>query len=253
MTDIQNASVLKRISALLLDVILLACLAVGAVYLVGKIVNYDSHWEKLDAKYKYYEETYDVKFNITAEELENLTEEERAKYDEVEEIIRNDVEFNKEYQLIINLTLLMATFGICIAVLITDFVIPLIFKNGQTVGKKIFSLCVVKKNSVKIKNVQLFVRTLLGKFAVELMIPVYIIIMFYFGLIGILGVLLLLALAIVQLILLIATRNRTVLHDLLSQTCVADMGSQMIFDSEDDLITFLSKKNRENINNSIYK
>ena len=78
----------------------------------------------------------------------------------------------------------MVTIGVAISIMITDFVIPLFFKNGQTVGKKVFGLCLVKKNSVRIKNVQLFVRTLLGKFAIELMVPLYIIIMFYFGLMG---------------------------------------------------------------------
>ena len=253
MTDIQRGSVLKRISALLLDLILLACISVGVIFLVAKIINYDSHIEKMQAKYQYYEETYDVKFNITQEELENLTEEERAHYDEVEEIIKADKEFTKEYNLVINLTLIMITVGVMISILITDFVIPLIFKNGQTIGKKVFGLCLVKKNSVRMKKIQLFVRTLLGKFALELMIPIYIIIMFYFGLMGLLGLIILLVLGLVQLLLLIFTQYRTVIHDLLSQTVVADMSSQMIFDTEDELIDFMNKNHEKNVNNSIYK
>ena len=253
MTDIQRGSVLKRISALLLDLILLACISVGVIFLVAKIINYDSHIDKMQAKYQYYEETYDVKFNITQEELENLTEEERAHYDEVEEIIKADKEFTKEYNLVINLTLIMITVGVMISILITDFVIPLIFKNGQTIGKKVFGLCLVKKNSVRMKKIQLFVRTLLGKFALELMVPIYIIIMFYFGLMGLLGLIILLGLGLAQLLLLIFTQYRTVIHDLLSQTVVADMSSQMIFDTEDELIDFMNKNHEKNVNNSIYK
>ena len=253
MTDIQRGSVLKRISALLLDLILLACISVGVIFLVAKIINYDSHIEKMQAKYQYYEETYDVKFNITQEELENLTEEERAHYDEVEEIIKADKEFTKEYNLVINLTLIMITVGVMISILITDFVIPLIFKNGQTIGKKVFGLCLVKKNSVRMKKIQLFVRTLLGKFALELMIPIYRIMMFYFGLMGLLGLIILLGLGLAQLLLLIFTQYRTVIHDMLSQTVVADMSSQMIFDTEDELIDFMNKNHEKNVNNSIYK
>lgn len=253
MTDIQRGSVLKRISALLLDLILLACISVGVIFLVAKIINYDSHIDKMQAKYQYYEETYDVKFNITQEELENLTEEERAHYDEVEEIIKADKEFTKEYNLVVNLTLIMITVGVMISILITDFVIPLIFKNGQTIGKKVFGLCLVKKNSVRMKKIQLFVRTLLGKFALELMVPIYIIIMFYFGLMGLLGLIILLGLGLAQLLLLIFTQYRTVIHDLLSQTVVADMSSQMIFDTEDELIDFMNKNHEKNVNNSIYK
>ena len=147
----------------------------------------------------------------------------------------------------------MVTIGVAISIMITDFVIPLFFKNGQTVGKKVFGLCLVKKNSVRIKNVQLFVRTLLGKFAIELMVPLYIIIMFYFGLMGLLGLVILLGLGLIQLLLLIFTHYRTVLHDLLSQTVVADMGSQMIFDTEDDLIAFIKENHEKTVNNSIYK
>ena len=253
MTDIQRGSVLKRISALLLDLILLACISVGVIFLVAKIINYDSHIDKMQAKYQYYEETYNVKFNITQEALENLTEEERAHYDEVEEIIKADKEFTKEYNLVVNLTLIMITVGVMISILITDFVIPLIFKNGQTIGKKVFGLCLVKKNSVRMKKIQLFVRTLLGKFALELMVPIYIIIMFYFGLMGLLGLIILLGLGLAQLLLLIFTQYRTVIHDLLSQTVVADMSSQMIFDTEDELIDFMNKNHEKNVNNSIYK
>ena len=76
--DIQPASILKRISAFILDIILLATIAVGISYLVSIILKVDSHQQVLQDKYTYYEETYNVKFNLTQEEIDALSEEEKA-------------------------------------------------------------------------------------------------------------------------------------------------------------------------------
>ena len=179
--DIQKASVFKRASALLLDIIILAVLASGFSFLVAKVLNVSKHQDKLQEYYDYYVDTYDVNFGLTAEDFEKMSEDELNHYLEVEEIIKKDTSFNDEKNTVVLLTLLTAFLGILLGFTCSEFVVPLLFKNGQTLGKKVFSLCVLKNNSVKMTGVQFFVRTFLGKFAVEIMIPVNIIVMLLLG------------------------------------------------------------------------
>ena len=103
-----------------------------------------------------------------------------------------------------------------------ELIIPLILKNGQTVGKKVFGIGVMMTGGTKIKTVALFIRAVLGKYTIETMIPVLIIIMIYFGGIGILGVIILGLIVLLQLILMAATSNNSPIHDLISDTVVIE-------------------------------
>ena len=125
------------------------------------------------------------------------------------------------------------------------FLIPVFLKNGQTVGKKCFGICVMHQNSVKVRNVPLLIRALLGKFTIETMIPIYIGIMFIFGSISILQIFILLLLVIVQVVMLITNRYNALIHDAMSYTVVVDKETQMIFDSEEDLIKYKEQKAAE--------
>ena len=245
--DIQKASALKRLSALILDFILLLILATGAAYASSLIFNIDSHQANLQEKYKYYEETYNVSFDLKQEDFDNMSEEERAHYDEVEQIINHDEEFIKENQLVINLTFVIILIGVLFGVLIVEFVIPIIFKNGQTIGKKVFSLIVIKNNSVRVTNFQMFVRTIFGKFIIELIVPIYFIIMTMYGIVGYIGPIIVIALLILQVVLLIFTKYGTPIHDILAFTCVADKESQMIFENEDELAHYKGKLHAESV------
>ena len=86
-------------------------------------------------------------------------------------------------------------------------------------------------NGVKISTLSLFIRTVLGKFTVETMIPVITVIMFVFGTASIFNLLIVFLLLTAQLLSLIISKNNSAIHDLLSQTVAVDLASQMIFDS----------------------
>ena len=70
------------------------------------------------------------------------------------------------------------------------------------------------------------------------MIPVCILLMIFWGVMGVSGTMILLALLAGQVICLIVTRNNAALHDLLAGTVVVDMASQTIFRSTEDLIAY---------------
>ena len=247
--DIQKASIWKRFAAALLDFILILTIAVGIAALVSLITGYDKANDRLEEIYAEYEEAYHID---RTKSLDSLTEEEMKRYEEAELAISQDEEAIKVYEIVINLTLVITSVSILAAVMIGEFVVPLFLKNGQTVGKKIFGIGVMMTNGTKLKTVALFIRAVLGKYTIETMIPVLILIMIYFGSIGILGIVILALILLLELILIISTGNNSLIHDLISDTVVIDAGSQKIFDSENNLIEYQKKIHADSVAKSPY-
>lgn len=239
--DLQKAGMWKRIAAWMLDSILVVVLATGVACLLSLMLGYDGYTEQVEAAYASYGAEYGITFEITAEEYEAMTEAQRQNYDDAYNALIADTEAMHAYSMMINLMLLVITGGILFAILGLEFVAPLILGNGQTVGKKVFSLCLVRTDGVKVNTMQLFVRTFLGKFAIETMIPVYVALMIFWGNGGGMGMLVVLALVIAQVAIVITSRTNAVLHDLMAGTAVADISSQMIFQTTEDLIAYKKK------------
>ena len=243
--DLQRASMWKRISAFLLDIILLSVLVVGFGYLLSVVLGYDGHNQALEDGYARYEAQYGVTFDISAEEYSALTEAEKQNYDTAYDALVADTDVLYAYNMVLNLTLVITTLAILLGYLVLEFAIPLFLGNGQTVGKKVFAIGLVRSDGVQMNNLQLFTRTVLGKFTIGTMIPVYVLIMLFFNTVGLMGTLLLAALALTQIILLAVTRNRTAIHDLLAGTVVVDIASQRIFRSTEELIEYTKRIHAE--------
>ncbi len=77
------------------------------------------------------------------------------------------------------------------------------------------------------------------------MIPVYISIMIFFGNMGIAGTVILLVIGLAQVILLIATRNDSQIHDLVAGTVVVDIASQTVFRDTEELIAYTKRIHAE--------
>ena len=236
--DIQKASLWKRIAAWMFDFILTGILAVGVGVLLSAVLGYDGYSEQLSSLYARYETEYGVVFQIPQEEYNAMTEAARQNYDNAYRALVADSEVIYVYNMVMNLTLIITTLGILFGSLITEFVLPLVLGNGQTVGKKIFGICLMRVDCVRINTMQLFVRAVLGKYTIETMIPVYLALMIFFGTVGSFGTLLLLGFAFVQILVLGVTRNRSALHDLLAGTVAVDFSSQKIFADTEALIAY---------------
>ena len=243
--DIQKATIWKRLAAWILDLILLAVLASAAMWGLSAILNYEEFSQQVDNAYLKYETEYGITFQISAETYEAMTEEERQNWDDAYEALIADEEAMKAYDMTVNLILIMTTIGILLSTLILHVIVPLWLKNGQTVGKKAFALGVIRQDGVKINNLQLFVRALLGQFTLETMIPVYVVLMILWGTIGILGPAMLFILAIGQMICMGVTKNNAALHDLLAGTTVVDLASQKVFESQEALIEYTKQVHAE--------
>ncbi len=139
------------------------------------------------------------------------------------------------YSFLYNILFMTVSLGLFLAYLCLEFILPLILKNGQTVGKKVFGICLVHPNCVKINGVALFARSILGKYAIETMFPVLLVFLFFFAGIGLLAVILFAALLLLNTVLFFATKNRTPIHDLIAVTVATDMRTQVIYGSEEEL------------------
>lgn len=239
--DLQKASLWKRVAAWLFDAILVGVLAVGIGLLLSVLFGYDGYSQTVENAYNHYETEYGISFEISQEAYESMSEQQRKDYETAYQALIEDEEAMYAYNMMLSLSLVITSLGIFAAILLWEFVIPLFLGNGQTLGKKIFGLCLMRVDGVKVNNVQIFARALLGKYAIEVMIPVSILLMLFWGTVGLFGTLFLLGLLIIQVVCMIVTKTNSTIHDLLASTVVVDMASQMIFNSTEELIEFKKK------------
>ena len=245
MFDLQRASMWKRLSAALFDSIILFTVIVGMALLLSTVLNYDSYVTRMNELEQKYGEEFGVDLDITAEEMKALTEEERQVYEAADEAYSQDPDVIYTYNMMLSMAMVIVTFAILLGYLLLEFLVPLLLKNGQTFGKKLFGIGVMRVDSVRLPSVLLFARTVLGKFTIGTMIPVYVVIMIVFGRLGMFGTVLIGALLLVQAILFFGTHAHTPIHDKLAGTVTVDLASQMIFDSPEALLEYKKRIHAE--------
>ena len=242
--DLQKPSIWKRISASMFDCLLLVIVVVGIGFVLSAVTGYNEYNQTLQDAYDRYESEYEIEFEITGEEYLAMTEAEKATYDAAYDALIKDKEAMYAYNMVLSLTMVIISGSILLATIILELLVPLKLGNGQTIGKKIFGIGVMRIDAVQLTTIQLFIRTVLGKFTIETMIPVYIVIMIFFNIIGVEGTIILGVLALVQLVMLCVTRNRYVIHDLLAGTVVIDIASQKIFKDQEALLEYIKKEHK---------
>lgn len=247
--DLQRANSWKRIAAWALDVMLLCVITVGVAFGLSAVLGYDTHQQTVQTAYEQYAQEYGIDLNMDQAAYDALTEAERAEYDakaqQIEKALNADEAVKYAYNMVVSLSVLIITMSILLANVLLEFVVPLLLKNGQTVGKKCFSLGVVRVDAVKVTPVQMFIRTVLGKFAIETMIPVYVLIMLYWGLMGIGGTIVVLLLLIIQIVCIAIDPDRLAIHDRFAGTVVIDLSSQKVFESVDDRVAYVERIHAE--------
>ncbi len=228
-------------------------LSVALFGLLGWILGYNGYAAEIDATYDRYYEEYGINPDLTPEEYEALPEAEKQKYLDASDAIAKDEEFNRVFYIFTNLSLIITTFSILISFLIFEFIVPLIFKNGQTIGKKIFAIGIMDTNGVRVKPIAMFVRSILGKYTIETMVPIMLLLrMFLFGSGGMLGIIIIIGILLMQIIFMATTKTHLAIHDLLSSTVAVDLPSQMIFDSTEELNEYKKRLAAEKASNSEY-
>ncbi len=249
---LQRASMWKRISAWLLDAILLCIVATAMALALSAALNYDSYSDRLDARYAHYEAEFGVSRNITQEQIDAMSPEELARLEAASLALSEDGEAMYAYTMMLQLIIVIVSIGILLAFLALEFAVPLMFGNGQTIGKKVFSIGVMRKDFVKVNGVCMFIRTVLGMYAIETLIPVMMALLLFFGAIGEGGWLIVGVILILQVFFLTASRERCMIHDKPANTVAVDIASQMIFASPEARIAYQEKIAAEKAANQIY-
>lgn len=243
--DLQKASLLKRITALVLDFILLCVFTVGIGMAASALLDYDSYERAAAECQTRYETQYGVSFTISQADYAAMTEAERAKVDDAYQQMWKDPEYQYNYNMTLNLSLIIISVSLLLAFLVLEYAIPMVLGNGQTVGKKVFGIGLMKVTGVKIDSISLFIRTVLGKFTIETMIPLLLFMMMIFGAIGIVGPLVILGILVIQIVLMITSHTNSTIHDTLAKTVAVDLSSQMIFGNEAQMMEYKSRVHEE--------
>ena len=150
--DLQKASITKRISAFLFDLVTLAVIFTGCMLLVATICDYDGKTQALNDRMIEIHESYGIaelekEHSVTFNDFQYMTAEERAKLPEslvstfiaYSDALTQDRDIIFLYETVFTLSLMIVSLSLLAAFLVVEFAVPLYFKNGQTLGKKIFA------------------------------------------------------------------------------------------------------------------
>ena len=250
--EIQKADFWKRISAYLFDLIMIGIVIVGVATAMSAILKYDKYLDIVEQVENEYVEKFGINPNLSNDEYNALSDEEKAVYQACEAERQKDERLVIGYNIIINFALAIASVSILLGFVIMELIVPIFFKNGQTLGKKAFGLGVVHSNGVRMRGQAHFVRSIIGKCIIEAMVPTYLVLMIIFGNLGIVGTVVLVLLLGLQIFTLATTRNRSSIHDLISDTVVVDLASQTVFESVEELMDYKTRIHAEEVSKKEY-
>ena len=266
-TSLQKADIWKRISAFLCDATCIIFLSLAMVLLLTLVTGLNNHAATMndrreaiikEAGYVLPEEVPEgneeggensiPKENIypsSNEDVENLSGEALERYKATDKKIRTDEIYVKEFTLFVSISLIIITFSILISFLIFEFTIPLLLKNGQTLGKKVFGVAVMRADGVKITPSLLFLRAIVCKFTLETMVPIMALIAAAIFQWWVMAGILIVGILVLQAVLLFFTKERTTIHDTCTYTVTVDMGSQKIFDTIEEKAEYIARIQKE--------
>ena len=132
MYDLQKAGLGKRFSAFLFDFIILVVVATGFAWIISQVTGFYDAVDRFSATL----EENGIDLGITDEQYNAMTEAERNEYSAKLEALNDNEQAVNDYFTINNLVLVMLTLSPAFAFFVLEFFVPILFKNGQTLGKK---------------------------------------------------------------------------------------------------------------------
>ena len=250
--SIQKANFWKRFSAWLVDAVAVFFVSLGVFILACILVNTDALKVAYQNKIEPYKTAIETEFSIDLDlmgtaEYQAMEQAERDAYDALyekaqdafNEKIKADKDALELYNNWLTQVLTAGIIAILTSHLLLNFCVPLILKNGQTLGKKTFGLAVIRTNGVKVNGKVLFVRQFIGLCAIETMAVLYMCTLIPVGLITALLV------QALQVGVMIKTPTNSSIHDLLADTVVVELASQQIFETEEARAQFIANESAE--------
>ncbi len=236
-------SYIKRLASFVLDLVLFLILATGIGFLTSLALDTTGNLNNLHTKYVEHgvyvlnDSSEYIYCDTTKEECKNAW-----------------LEFNRDevacsyYDKMVNDSLIITTVGASVSLLILEFAVPLLFKNGMTVGKKILNITLIDKRGIRVKNIQIFARCVIGKIGFVALVPTYMLIFSFFNIGGgLLGTLIFAAIELTNLCMLGLTPNHIGISDAIGGVYPVDNSTQIYFDTVEELNDAKCKEEEEYI------
>lgn len=266
--NLQKASLTKRFSAFLFDFMMLIVVFLACALAMSAILGYSNHTQEkdriqgeiierhgIDALEEKYIDREDVDFSryefMTDEEKAALPEDVQVAFKACTDEINGNEDLARILGTMVILFVTIFSVSLLMSFVILEFIVPLLLKNGQTLGKKIFSLAVCSVDCVKVSPFVLFVRSILGKYTICTMAPLLTLPLLYtpMTLVPIFVVLLVLLLHVVFYF---TSGTGALIHDKMAATAVVDMQTQMIFNSAEEKEQYQLRIHREEVEKADY-
>ena len=222
----------KRFAAFFIDLVVFILLLTGVTLVVGEVAGYNRNAELLEEKY--------VEHGIYVMD-EKLNE--YVFCDTSNEVCQQGwITFNQDeeacayYDKSVELTTLILTISVFVTYSIVELVVPLIFKNGQTLGMHFFKIGLVSNDGVRINPKQVFIRFLFGKYIVATMIPIYALIFLFFNLYGgLLGLITFASVLGIDLLMTLTSPKKAGIANSIASCFACDLDTSMIYDTIEEV------------------
>lgn len=241
--SLNKASIIKRLAAWLLDAIVVVIIAVGFMLLTSVVIGYDKQITKLNEyyeKYDLYVEDEDGNRDFCTLNPNNELDPCNVGWRKFGE----DKDAVAQYEKVNTYSVIILSSGVVFGVMITYCILPLIFKNGKTLGKKIFSIALITDDEIRVTPRCIFIRSLFGNFLVITMIPILLIFTGMTSGGGLLYTLGALVIIIGNIGSVIFTKNHQNIPDLIAKTIPVDATCQIIVDTKEELSELKYQNNK---------
>lgn len=219
----------KRFVALLVD--LVVCLQFFAFFqiLINPILEKQFNYQELLVQYQdklvehglgfyKYDEESQMNIYISFEVGEGENKVSQEEYDEASSSFKKDSNAMELSSKVNTITTLGTSVELLLALLPNYLLFPLIFKNGQTLGKKLMKIAIVDKKGCKISFLNLIMRNIVGLYLFDLLVSYFFMFIIDVPII-----------VVVSLIMALFTKGKRTIHDLIANTYVVDEEMSIIY------------------------
>lgn len=173
----------KRLFAIIIDVIVCFSFFMFFQFICTPLINSVFHYNDLlmahqENLVKYGLGRYDVSesgetvyIEYTVGEGENAITKE--KYDSATQLFEQDVAARENAQKMNMVSLASMSFLLFLVIIPNYLLFPLIYKNGQTLGKRLMHIAIINRNGSKVTYPRLLFRTLVGLYSCEILISYF--------------------------------------------------------------------------------
>lgn len=231
MSEFYKAKPIKRFVAYVIDMLLLLAITFGVMVPMCSWLGYEDSRAELVPFYEKYSQEYGIDLQISGTEYDELSQKQKEAYDKAYDAMNQDKDALYVMNKVLFAVLASAAVGFLVGYVILEVALPLILKNGQTIGKKAMKLCVMHKAHVTVSPWQVIFRAILGKYFIGTLIPMVLLALPELKIWIISGSLILALIAMTQAFIVLMSQANCGIHDKLFNTVVADFEQQHIFDT----------------------